>query len=257
MSSRFLWQNLFDSATITASSEASGFPVTKIQHRHFLKAWRSAGLSAEWVKADLGSPQAIKAFIVKYHNLTTAATVHVQANSSDSWSGTLPVDVTVTVTADMVARGVIVVDWASAETYQWWRILITDATIADGYVRIGRIYIGGYFEPSRDFYREYDDNQVTLSEIVKGASGQKFVNVLPKYDTFALIYQGLNSTDFATIQTIKRAVGADMAFFIILDSANLQNETYYVSCSSDDWQIHHVFARNNYNLTLTLEEEAS
>ena len=55
MAIRFLATNLWDDATLTASTEATDYPVENTATELYLETWRSTALSAQWVKADLGS----------------------------------------------------------------------------------------------------------------------------------------------------------------------------------------------------------
>ena len=99
-----LWDNKFDAATIAAGSAADGFPVANLQNGLRLKAHRTTGLSAEYVKANLLAPCAIDAFVSEYMNLSAAATLAIQGNGADSWGGPTLND-SIAVSAAMVAAG--------------------------------------------------------------------------------------------------------------------------------------------------------
>ena len=74
MACRFLYSNIWDSGSVVASSEASGYPVTNTQHRWHLKSWRSATIVSEQIiKAALNSPKSAQAFLVFANNIIPVA----------------------------------------------------------------------------------------------------------------------------------------------------------------------------------------
>lgn len=258
MAIRFLATNLWDTATVTANSAATGFPASNTKTRLFLEHWRSTGLTAEWVKADLGADVVIRAVVIKYNNLRVGDSISVQAATTavgDVWTSPT-INVAITITTAMVSKGQIVYNWESAPTAcRWWRVIMTSAGNSDAYIRIGRMYLGTYVEPDRDYDKDWGIKNVTPSVIVPSATGQEFVNVLPKYKQITLNFGSMSAADEAKMEALRDALGSDTAFFVELDPANMLTAwTYYVTAPSD-WNIQHIFGAQLYSMPLTMKEE--
>ncbi|MBU2177656.1 MAG: discoidin domain-containing protein, partial [Gammaproteobacteria bacterium] len=85
MTLKICYQNLVDSAVITASSEEASLPAANVTAFHKSKVWRATGCAAEWIKFDLGSPQDITEIIIVGHNFSSGATVQIELNATDAW----------------------------------------------------------------------------------------------------------------------------------------------------------------------------
>jgi len=261
MAMRFLATNLWDTATVTANSAATGFPVTNTQTRLYLEHWRSTGLTAEWVKADLGADTVVRAVAIRYSNLRVGDSLAIQAQTAsngDDWDGTpaLTLNVSVTVTAAMVTKGLIVYNWETAPTAcRYFRALMTATAHADGYIRIGRVYLGTFVEPARDFDKDWTTMNITPSIVMESATGQKFVNVLPQRKRINVSFSSMSAADATKMEALRDALGSDKAFFVeLLPATDLQNASYYVTCSSD-WTIRHIYGAQLYSTNLTFDEE--
>lgn len=255
---RFLATNLWDTATVTASSAATNYPVTNIATRHATDQWRSTGIADEWVKADLGADTVVRAIAIKSSNLAAGDHLNLQAQTAangDDWDGTpaLTLNVTVTITAAMVSKGIIVYNWEAAPTAcRYFRILMT--AHAGTYISIGRIFLGSFVEPDYDYDKDYDDDPVDPSTVIETPAGQKYVNVRPQRRRISLNFSEITAADFAKFDALRVALGRAQTFFVELDPASDLTRTYYVSASSD-WRIHHIYGAQHYSMALQLDEE--
>jgi hypothetical protein len=248
MTIRFLWNNLADAATLTASSESADFPVSNLKDRRYKVHHRTTGVASEWWKWDLGTAQNIYAFLFWYHNFQSGATITIQANTVDSWAAPAFEEVLTWSTFKLVKL------FSSVKTYRWWRLLVADAGNPDGYLRAGRPFLGGQFEPSRNFTKDWEEEIVDLSEVEYSDGGQAFANEKDIYSQIDLQFLRFSASDRDTFKTIAQAVGKKKAFFIILEPSDPVNTAYYVH-SIVDWKIIHVYAYQCYSLALTLREE--
>lgn len=224
---KFMPINLWDDGTITASSEAVGFPATNTQHRWKTFCWRATGDAAEWIKINLGAAQNIKAFIIENHNFTGAATLKIQGNAADAW-GAPAVDVTIPITA-----GTIVYFWDTNQNFQWWRISIADGANPDACVKIGRIFLGTYFEPART-YATHTVGFVDPSKIKKSTGGQVSANEKTHYKTISYGFVFITPADVDNFEIVYDKVGESKDYFICEDSANAApyTVTFYVRNTS-------------------------
>lgn len=110
----------------------------RLLDRNRMTCWRSTGDSSESIIINLGSAQDIYAFIIQDHNITSGATVKLQANTSDSWT-TPAYSNTFTTISDPLF---LYLD----QEYQYWRVLVEDASNPDGYIEIGNLFLGSYLE---------------------------------------------------------------------------------------------------------------
>lgn len=216
---RVLWDNKADAAVLAASSEAAGFGVERIQHEWFLKAWRSTGLSAETVDADLLAAEDVKAFFAYYINLRQGASFKIQADADPAY-GSLDVDDAIAVTADMEEYGIVGKFWATAQAFRYWRQLISDDASAhpQGYIREGRAFLGDYFQPSERPSIPVKPQPVDPSVTLTSLGGQKSANLLAKYERHEFQWTLLPPAEIQTLREIFAVVGFSKPIFIIQDS---------------------------------------
>lgn len=166
---RFLYQNYWDVGTLTYSSQNANFPASNTRHRWWTKAWRSTGITSEWLKNDLGAGYAaypMSSFAMKYNNFTTSAVVTLEASEDDfstvSYSTILsPID-----------QDIMGVFFGSAETYRYWRLTVADTTNTAAYLTIGRIFLGPYWTPTVNFDIEYSEEHDDPSVLLLSEGGQ-------------------------------------------------------------------------------------
>jgi len=176
----FLWNNLFDDySTITANTTATGYPVGNVQDYQLEKKWRSIGSSSGWVKLSCGTTTiGVNYIAIAGHNFSTSATIKIQAGASDSWaSPTLDTSLT-------HSTGIIMEAVTCASSFKWWRIYIDDTSNSDGYVEIGRLFLGTKLEPALDQELEFILTKVDTSTKQYSISGQGYGDEGIIYDLF-------------------------------------------------------------------------
>lgn len=231
---RILWDNKFDLATLLASSEAAGFPVENIQHDWFLKHWEATGLTAETVDANLGDLFNVKAFFAYYHNIRETASFSIQADDDPAY-GSLGVDDAIVITPDMVAYDLIGKFWTSAQAFQYWRQLITDADTGhpDGFIREGRAFLGDYFEPAYNVTEMPDVTDVDPSGQIESLGGQKQANILTPYQRIVYKWEMLPESDVTILKQIFILAGRIKPIWICEDSDDPITKTRYVRAVTD------------------------
>jgi hypothetical protein len=253
---RILWDNKFDiPATLDASTEAVGFPVENLQHDWFLKHWRSTDLTAETIDADIISvAYDIKAFFVYSHNIRTTADFHIQADDTAGY-GSLTVDDDIPITADMVIYNLIGKFWASAQTWQYWRQLITDDDSGhpDGYIREGRVFLGDYFEPTYRPTTFPETTDIDPSTILASLTGQKQANVITPYRRIRYRWSALPADDVVSLKTIFAVIGKHSPYFICWDSDDPIKTTHYIRNVSD-W-LYSPIGNDYYSVEIEVETE--
>ncbi len=232
---RFLWNNLIDQAVLTASSADAEFPVANVAHDLFLKAWRSTGFATESVVANLSAlasaSRQVRAWAVKYHNLVYAAgdSYKIQGSDNDLAGvgdpGGGDVDLSFTPTTEM-----IVGFFSAAKDFDYWRwILNSPASKSAGeYQRVGRIFLGDYFQPTFDVTVAPEAQPIDPSELLKTHQGQEYANLVTQYEILTYLWDMLPDSDVASFKTMFQAVGKSKPFFIC-ENANAVGGAYTVT----------------------------
>jgi hypothetical protein len=243
MSSRILYNNLWDGGTLTDSSEASGYAGTNTQQRWPTRVWRSTGITSEWIKVNLGSAKAIQALVLHDHNLTAGATVTLQGNATDSWGAPSYNQALTWAVAGDGPYTTFCYFPASTQTYQWWRLTVADTGNTAGYLSVGRIFLGPYTGLTRTYKSRkssYEDPSVVETSI----GGQKTSFQLTRYRTWQYDLPNIAS-DKSTLLGILKVVGTSVPWFFCEDSTYPSVMTFYVqyagamsfSYNADDYQV--------------------
>jgi hypothetical protein len=202
--------NLVDTATITASSAVASLPASNVAQLWRSKPWRSTGCSSEWIKFDFGSAKAVRALVFVGHNLTSGATIKIQGNATDVWTSP-SIDVTLTYNAANV-----VYLWTADQSFRYWRITIADASNPDGYVQIGRVFLGPTTTPERNFTR-WSKEPIDPTTITRSYDGAESFDRRTAYDRLTFEFDRILPAAF---DTLAAAVGVKTYFFIIADYDN-------------------------------------
>jgi hypothetical protein len=209
MASQFLLGTLnrIDATTLTGGSWMGSLPLSNIKDRRLSRLARSTNALAAstMFDLDLGAPRSVGVIALVAHNLSVTATVRVLGDDASDFAtpvydsgavavwpaGVIPQSLLEweddnfwlgTVSQEALAgfKTPFIVLPASAQTLRYWRVSITDTSNPDGYVQIGRVYIGSAWQP--DFDRSYgaslgyDD----VSQVEESLSGEEFYDVRRK-----------------------------------------------------------------------------
>lgn len=157
---RMIIDNLHDSATLTATSQALPIAYTQRSGRSYV--WRSTSTATQVITGTLTSVQPLDGLVVYRHNLSPAAMIRWELLAN----GSVVYDSGMVSTAELVTPpnlrvgidpwGLTYQDALPAEqTVHWpglrfadqYRITISDTGNPDGYIEVGRIVVGLAFSP--------------------------------------------------------------------------------------------------------------
>ncbi len=215
--------------------------------------WRSSSLETpSFLTIDLGSAKNVKAVCIFNHNITSGATVlRLLANTSDSW-GSPPFTLNLThATGPILAY--------LDQTYQFWRVEVTDSGNSDPYIEIGELFLGDYFEPSRNFILRSPRGEVAQEEENPTAAGIPKLVLRNRVREFELFYGGISDTDKSSFETLFQAIKdrankRSRGLFLNQDSA-VTTDTYMV-----DWMSPLFFEPTSFgrwDLETQLREKAA
>lgn len=222
MGTRILYNSaVWDAATITSSSEAGDLIDNNVVNDFLGKAWRTTGKTSEWIKFDLGSAKTLTALAIVKFNLTSGATVKLQANATDSW-GAPSVDVTLTIPTDSDSTVIqYIVYYPSISAYRWYRITLVDTGNSASYLQIGRIKgitsDQTYYSPTRDVTDRYQIDYVDPSQGNDVEGTQSNIIQRSIYRRATVNFTSFNQTQADKLRAIFAYVGKRKPFIIDFD----------------------------------------
>ncbi len=199
---RIAYENLTDSATApTALTEDLLYPATNVQNQRLAKRWRSTSATVQTVIIDLGSAKDVDTIAVLGHSLTTSAVVSIDANATDSWGGP---SFTTSLTA---LTGPILKYLAAAQTYQYWRFNLSDASAASNYVEAGRLWLGTKIAIDPSSLYNFTVSKRRSDTVTYGRDRQKYATEGVGWRHFSLSFPKTGGSALTNVLTMFDAVG--------------------------------------------------
>lgn len=161
--------NLALTATVTATDEDTNFPISNVSALPSSSTWRTPtlGTGTDSIHIDLGAATPVDIIALVNHNLTSGAEVEVRAGTSTSVLDFL---------AYMDWREFTAFRWLStAQTYRYWRIIITDPLNPDDFMEVGYVVIGLLTKPDPTFRQGWTTTPDLTNSRVVSEFGQPTV----------------------------------------------------------------------------------
>lgn len=220
--------------TSTGAAELMGFLTTEDDSGSLTYIADSLKISTgEWVKWDMGISTNPMAFILigprnSPIKISPSATLKLQGNETDAW-GDPSYETTLTYNDSSIV--VMDEDGLHTEALRYWRLLIQDLANPLGYVEIGSIFLGDFFQATRGAVQfPFQANYIDRSETVFSEGGQTFSDIREKSEQFSLSWFGLTISEKEEIDAIFADVGTSTPFFISMDTGQAfsSSENYYI-----------------------------
>jgi hypothetical protein len=224
MATRFLYSNLWSSGAATASSSALAFDPNSTRNPLRGLPWRSGTVAADvWIANNFGSVQSISAVAVISPVISGLT---VTAKVQKSTDGSVWTDVTGGALPFTMGRTNLWAVWFPTITTQYLRVLFTRSA-GTGYIQIGTIYAGVYFEPTysidvTSFSIERDD----LSVLTKGRSGVVNRSIYNQFEKFPLNFQTMPAADGIAFRSMFQVAGIGGMVILTLDETNIEYTWY-------------------------------
>jgi len=248
---RIAYDNFIDdieSTDFTVATVDINYPITNVQVQRLSTQYRSIGATSQSIIVDLGTAQKITAAGILGHNISTSATITVSANSTDSWPGAT----SQTLTGN---EGIILKYFAETE-YRYWRFDIDDSTNMDGYIAIGRLWLGDYITISPSSLLDFKVTKKRSDSVSYGKMRQKFASIGVGWRKFDFEFPPTEHAMIATINTLFDVVGNHSSFIFCnfdTDRSYILVEPCYCSFTGDIGFVHSN--RMKFSYTLTFEED--
>jgi hypothetical protein len=244
--------NRIDSATLAAGSWQSTLPLNNIKDRRLSKLARTTDATANNTKftIDFGQPRSVGVIALIAHNFSVNATVRIYGDDASDFatpvydsasiqvwpSGVIPQDLLEweddnfwlgTVSQEAVAgfNAPFVHIPSSAQTLRYWKVEITDTTNSDGYIHLGRVFIGSAWQPqhNRSYGAAiaYEDTSVIEASL----SGEEFFDVRRRRRTHSFELGFLSQVEaYDRVLDLQRNQGVVGEVLIIPDITDTANQ---------------------------------
>ena len=230
---RISYTNLVDAGTVSSSSELSTLPDTNVQDNFVAVPWRTdSQVDDEHVTVDLGSALNVTVCGLFGFNFSSSATITHQADSAatfDTDAGSPEYSLALTKVTDQLSYMIPKIVYFLDQTYQYHRISVQDVTNTDGYLELGRWWLGTYWQPTYNFSNGFEvsvrkDDAVSRG-VLSGAYGRK----MPSYEVMSFGWSpGTNplpTADREKLEDIYRLKGTTDPIVIVHDAANYPTKT--------------------------------
>jgi hypothetical protein len=224
--------------TLVADSQDAAYPSSNLQTDNYAQPWRTADAAgAHNVVNDFGSAQQIDTVFLGNVNLTSGATVKIQANTADSW-GAPAFEETLTVSGLGLnpRHRNLYHELASAQTFRYWRLLITDTSNPDGFYEIGEWWLGERVTLANTQQHEVEHPQRfqrnNIEQITEGF--QKYVKTRAQRRTFQLRWANIQPATVSVFRVLEEFTeGNGTPFVFVQITTATPYESFFVRMEGD------------------------
>ncbi len=238
--------NQLDNLTLTPSSETPGYPVSNLQHVHLVKVWRGTGSATENIKVDTGGVLPECAYLAGC-NFSDSAVVTLQGNDTDVWTSP-------SVEIIMDHHNDVYYTYSSDfADLRYWRFLIVDSSNPDGYIEIGRAWIGDFISVSW-LYTEFSETRNNTSQEITSISGQPYGDVGYIYKSYNMVYPYLSNTEKSDLQDFGDYVHKSRPFFVQFETTDDMQIGNLYCIMTNDLVFGHIYSLTKWNTTIAFME---
>ena len=244
---RIAYTNLVDSASAFTAIEATGFPIENVQEQRLSVRWRSQAATAQTVVIDLGTAQTVTTAAILGQNISASASTISVLSCADAstWStiGTLVHN----------ADAMLLFFTSTSERY--WEFSIDDPLNADGYIEVGRLWLGDYVTISPSSLLDFTVVKRRSDMVTFGKNRQKYAVPGEDWRRFEMSFPPTGGSALTAVQTMYDTVGNHSSvIFTNFDTDYSYPLVYPVYASIEgDISFEHD-KRQKYSYSMVLEE---
>lgn len=188
---KILWNNEVDKNTITASGTHVDYPLSNLVYPHLSRVFHATDDDDEYILIA-GTDIDADSIAIMNHNFTSAAVIKIQGNDTNVWTSP---SYTKTLTW---TEYTIFEDFTSGQ-YNYWRLFIDDAANPDGYISIGRLFLGEKLElPGMKPDQGVDD--MTTDKVSFSESGQTYGDAVVKFRKYTVNFPYISEAERVKIR---------------------------------------------------------
>ena len=221
---------MWDTGSNTANTAGTtiGFDVTGDDPGNgatdtFTSDYRRIHWPAAYIDINCGSALAYDFVALLAHNISASYTALTIYGADNAAFTTNLVTDTITRNATNVFKFL-----SAARTKQYIRIYVEDPTNADGYISLGMIFVGSYWEPNRHFLVPYSRGRRDPSFVSRSDAQAVYSSEKEILNRLILPFQGLTDTHKDNILAFFDEVGLTKAFCIVIDPANPNDDSHWM-----------------------------
>ncbi len=167
-------------------------------------SYRSNSLdSPNYFTINLGGLAEVKSLIFYDHNFTSDATIYLKANTTATGTWSNPTySGTVNYNADKICHYL-----PTPQTYQYWRIEITDTGNTDGYIEMSELYLGTYFQFANSYAYGFSTDRKALfskNTTAYGALKRRFYNTIWK---IKYTFPNISDAELINVNLLTEVIG--------------------------------------------------
>jgi hypothetical protein len=226
-----LYSDAVDDSAITSSSEDANFPDDNVATNSLIQVWRAGSVATEWVRVDAGSSNTITAdaVCIAGHNFTSSVSVILRAASTTTALSAAP-----TTSAAVTYRSGVMAGYFTSNTERYWQLDISDSSNGDGFVSVGRLFIGEYLQMDPSSYDEVSIGKVRTDRAYYSITNQVYGDVGTEHYELSYKFPRTTATARTNIETFYGSVGLTQPFFFMnFDTEFSVLPPLYVTLTSD------------------------
>lgn len=240
------WPNRIDAATVSGGSWQATLPLSNIKDRRLSRLARSSNALAAStiINLDLGSARTVGAVALVAHNLSVSATVRIMGDDaadfatpvySSGWfsawaSGVIPQELleweddnfwlgTISQQAAAGYQSPIIHIVAARPVLRYWRIEISDTSNSDGYVQIGRVFIGDTWTSTYNYSYGTGLGHEDSTEIESSLGGEEYFDDRKRFRVFRFALDWLTESEsYVRVIDLQRLAGVSGELLVVPDS---------------------------------------
>lgn len=224
---RFLYDDLGQPATLTASTENTAFPKENIVNELRTKIWKSTDLTSETLDFDLGAASAVDTIAIMNHNFsdfTSVTPTITWIGDDDSGFGSPSTSEALT-----VVSGIIIL-YFSSDSKRYWRLSITGGSGTETVYEVGRVMFGARLQPTKTFDIGFERSIMDFTTMSQSIGGQLHSDFKDKFDVVRVNFSHQSKTDRDSIITMAENNRTAKNLIVTLDTAStatINDTTYY------------------------------
>jgi len=235
-------------ASLVANSAVVNYPVSNILDSRLSRIFKTDSNTTATIVFDAGSAVIVNSIAIANHNISSSVTtLKIQGNATDIWTSP-SVDETLTYSSGIITK------LFTGGSYRYWRIQIVDGSNPDGYISIGRAWVGKYFTMP---YISPIIGHSRVSKSVKSVSvsGQSYMDARYFNSTIAVKFPLVTHAEKANMIAEFERIDIGVPFFVTFDETDSDLGILYVTIDQDSLNFNLLRNRNYYETALSLIEE--
>jgi hypothetical protein len=240
---RLLYSNLTDSATIDVSSENLNHNKLNLLDARLTRTFETQVSESQFINFSFDDDSnPVQVACIAGHNISSTATIELRYGNDQTFT---------TYTAiSMPWREDIIITTFATVNAKYWQMFIDDVNNVDGYLAIGRTFLGEYLhvEPS---YLEIMKDWQTTDKVSFSISRQPYGDLGEKWRQLSFEFYAWSNAMKIQIEAFDEATRAGTPFFLIVSDDEYSlippmygikgNDLSFVLTKSNYWKTKLVF----------------